>query len=301
MASKGGKPPGGPPGDVTKPGDRVAHKHGKPDKALHRHDQFEMEIDTSDLDSTEVGHETFPDDEPTREVTLADLEDGGAIPLELPHSSEEESLPLFAPPVTSPKMKTLPPRTPTPRPKPRPAPPVTPSDVLSLLEDEVEPDSSASKPLAPVSRTPSRRPTTPDPGLPMLPPTPEPSSERKKPRFASGVTAGMAPLKIEEFEHTPPPTRKKSGGKVLLRSGPAPMAHSSRMVRRWIPSFTMRDLLLLALVVLLGIGLYLGWVIYQDIRRDNELKQLQTTQEQMEKEKQEVISDKKPTKEKDIP
>jgi hypothetical protein len=109
----------------------------------------------------------------------------------------------------------------------------------------------------------------------------------------------MQPLDGNQFEVTPAP-RKRSDQIIVLRSGPVPMADASRMVRKRF-EISLRDVILLVLVVLLACALYLGWTFYQDYSHRAELQELSKRQDMMEKDKQQNISDNMPKKEKDVP
>jgi hypothetical protein len=227
--------------------------------------------------------------------------------LDLPSSSEDKLLPLFVPPKTSPRISAPPPlRTPTPI-KPKEKTPEPDEDLQALFNEVSEPSSPGfdpSMPLAPVPNRPAdpvslRAADRGSAGAQDDAEQEDQEAPRKAGKFAKGFTSGMQPLDGNQFEVTPAP-RKRSDQIIVLRSGPVPMADASRMVRKRF-EISLRDVILLVLVVLLACALYLGWTFYQDYSHRAELQELSKRQDMMEKDKQQNISDNMPKKEKDVP
>ncbi len=271
-------------------------KRAKP-RARLLHELLESELE-SDLETTVVQERTNQGDKDPKNSRTPGKgstaeESAIDIDIDLPQSSDEEFLPVFAPPVTSPKLVR-----PTPMPSRR-----TPAAGSRKIDKPNEPLDSIFEALedspAPPKSTPpvfQKKKSTPSGQIPR-PPTPREwaptgtTENRERPRFASGTTGGVQPLDISEFEGTAPSRRSRSHDKekkVLIISGPAPMATSSRVVRRRF-SLSVRDILLLALVVLLGVGIWLGWRIYQDLQIRSDLKKLQEATKQIDEKKQEEL------------
>lgn len=271
-------------------------KRAKP-RARLLHELLESELE-SDLETTVVQERTNePDRDPrssrSSEKDSTAAQDAIDIDIDLPQSSDEDFLPIFAPPVTSPRLLK-----PTPIPS-RATPPAgskksrQPSEPLESIFEEMENSTAPQKTVPPVyakeKSTPSGqipRPPTPREGVPT-----GPAEGRERPRFATGTTGGIQPLDISEFEGTSSSRRSRSHEKekkVLIISGPAPMASSSRVMRQRF-TLSLRDVLLLALVILLGIGIWLGYRIYQDLQIRSDLKKLQEATKLIDEKKQEEL------------
>lgn len=327
MTPRNGQPPD-PPGGP----DAGGKAPRRPPNPVHAHDEFEIDIDVeSDLTavaSVRPGMSSLFDDEegeePTQEISAAVLQEATAaaanLGLELPVRSDDAVLPLYMPAQgTRPRTQVPPAPPPAPPPArvaqaPRPGPPD-----LSLLDDLSDSDTagldsgppdpvdlfgdvseiSGDPPIHDLSLPPSKRS---DHGLDILsPPSPQSSPGDSKPRFSRGLTGGMRPLDIAQFE-TPDPggSRKKTTNASLVRSGPVPMAGSKRMVRRAY-QFGLRELLLLVLIVLLGVGLWVAWTIYQDYRKQADWQRFDQSRSQLEQTRAEAIERTKPKKPKDVP
>lgn len=272
----------------------------KKDQLLH--ELMEAEID-SDAETTVVQD---------RRNETASGNDNNAIDIdiELPKSSDEEFLPIFAPPLTSPRLPRntpAPSRKPSPGGKQHPTKSILDNELDSIFSEsnnefspgsgfEIEPSSSEKTPSPVRVRT-----TSPSPSLPLPFPSDSSSSEsskssRERPRFAQGTTGGVQPLDTKEFEGAAFSRRTRSHEKekrVLIISGPAPMANSSRIVQRRF-RVGLRDILLLALVALLGLGIWLGWQIYNDLKIRNDLKKFEQSLRIIEERKQEELKKVKP-------
>ena len=59
--------------------------------------------------------------------------------------------------------------------------------------------------------------------------------------------------------------------------------------------------ILLLLVLVLAAAVYVGWMVYQDIKRERDMAKLNDGQALIEKSKSDAIREKEPKKEKDIP
>jgi hypothetical protein len=114
-----------------------------------------------------------------------------------------------------------------------------------------------------------------------------------------GESTGVRPLDGDKFDSRPPPRRKREK-KWLGPAIPPPMAHSEQIVARRF-RFTLRDLVLLVLVLVLAAGLVLTWLIYQGYRERESLKKLDRGRELIEKTKTEAIQDTTGKKSEDIP
>jgi hypothetical protein len=318
MAPKNGQPP-----DSRGAGARAPRK---PLPSVHAHDEFELDIDV-DSDLTAVASARpataglFDEDEeePTMEISAAVLQEATAaaseLGLDLPARSDEEVLPLFMPAQpTTPNPVPRPPRTrpAPPRQAPKPGPPdlSLPFDVAPLVTDlDVGPketddlfadvsDVSGDPPIHDLSLPPARRS---DHGLDLLPPPKSESGDGSQPRFARGLTGGMRPLDDAQFALPEPTTpKKKARTDAPLRGLRAPMAGSKRIVRRAF-QFGLRDLLLLVLIVMIGVGLWVGWTIYQDYRKNADWQRFDQSRAQLERSKTEAIDRIKPKKPKDVP
>jgi hypothetical protein len=262
------------------------------EKELLLHELFEAELN-SDSEATVV-HDRKSDNQPATflekgEDETTAVESSIEIDIELPRSSDEEFLPLFAPPVTKPLI-------PVPKKLPRNNPSRSAGENTrnsKELEDIYDLSSDAS-PSAP-RQTPlsgPKIPLTPEAERRVFAATPPsststPSESHGKYRFSKGETGGIKPLDISEFETTSPARRSKSHDRekrVLIISGPAPMASSSRISKRGF-TLSLRDILLIALLIMLGFGIWIGWQIYKDIQIRDDLKKV--------KELSKIIEDKK--------
>ncbi|MBW1810940.1 MAG: hypothetical protein JRJ87_22315 [Deltaproteobacteria bacterium] len=276
-------------------------------KDVHAHDSFEVDIDIDDLEIKSDIADLFADDEPaTKELSAFTPPDEPTlqeiVDLSLPATSNEQALPFYVP---AGKQTPSPvPRTNTPQATPPPAP--SQPDFNDLFDDHVQ-EGSISKERPPVHDLSELQDSEPSPvdGLPIFAPAlrktpPTSDSNPSKPRFAKGYTAGMQPLDITEFVPEAPKDKKK---KVRSRGGrPAPMAGSKKMVRRrFIFTVTVRDIILLLLVLVLAAALWVGWTIYQEFRADKDLARVKSGQEIIDATKAETIKKVEDKKEKDIP
>ena len=293
----------------------------RPAKPVHKHDTFEVDIDVDMGKLKPIDLFTDDEEEATREVSTFDPQKPGRDAeededLSLPGSSREPALPFYQP-SSKPKARPLPARKPAPsHQKPASGQQKDPErgpEIGSLFDDGLG-DDDVSMEVPPVHDLSEIESPSPSPsgagGLPLFAPeaksprasTPK-SDSGPKPRFAEGYTAGRQPLDIKEFEASPDGKRKRKKKQVAVkRSGPAPMAGSRKMVRRrFIFQLTLRDLILLLLVLVLAAAVYVGWTIYQDYKKDKELEKLGHHQDIIERSKTEAIKKKEPKKEDDIP
>jgi hypothetical protein len=287
----------------------------RPIKPIHAHDTFEVDIDldTGTIESVDL----FDDGEDaTQEISAVQLKQVQKstedFDLSLPDSSDEEGLPFYFPGGKRTPSPTPGPAIPSEKPRPHHQPKATPEPDFSALFDDPLDDESVSRespPIHDLSLPPhtDTDPATPD-GLPLFAPepsrttTPKSDSSPSQPQFTKGFTSGMAPLDISEFEPTGGKKKKKKDKRVSGRSGPAPMAGSKKVVRRrFIFTLTTRDIILLLLVLVLAAAVYVGWMVYQDIKSERDLAKLNDGQALIEKSKTEAIKEKEPKKEKDIP
>ena len=137
----------------------------------------------------------------------------------------------------------------------------------------------------------------------MPSPKPTPSPPIREPDefkiVRPGENTGMRPLDGALFDSRPVP-RKKKDGKWLGPAVPPPMAHSEQIVRRRF-RFTLRDLILIVLILILATTLVLGWFIYQDYLKRQELEKLDRGRVLIEKTKTEAILKTAPEKDEEIP
>jgi hypothetical protein len=275
-------------------------KHPKPDlrrrksqKSVHAHDDFEIQIDAESeitaVDEPRYTGESIVTDEPhdpldeepiTQEADLSELD------IELPESSEDEVLPIYVSSKKHPK-PTSKQDNPTPSPPEKASFPRTPlstsdkEDILNLFDDPQ--NASLTTELPPAHDT-------------FGPSMPEPDEfEIARP----GEKTGMLPLDSDLFD-SHPPLRKKKGQKLLGPVIPAPMAHSEQIVKRRF-HFTLRDLVLLILVLVFAAGLALTWIVYQNYRERENLKDLDRGHELIEKSKTDAIQHTTKNKDEDIP
>jgi hypothetical protein len=294
-------------------GDSGSGRRARPH--IHAHDEFELDIDV-ETDLTRVASQRRPvadlfddDSEITEEVTEIAAGAHGAQPdesasddLPLPRASNEQVLPVFLP---SDRPGNEPP--PPPLPERDDAPAAGPPDLSSLLGpppsagddappgDDLFEDVSGIHDLPPVHGRGFDSPSSPD----IAPPPPE---AEPQPRFAAGTTGGL-PLDGTQFEQAPAPKNKKRGGQsdsALLRRGPMRMAGSQRVVRRWFQP-SLRDVLLLLLLILLGAGVWIGWSFYQDYRKRAGWERFDQSREQLERTRSDAIKKRQPKKEQDVP
>lgn len=293
MKRKKGKYPrfSGGADEATKPDLRRKKLH----KRTHAHDDFEIDIDVDfDPESTAVDEPLYTGQSvATEELTAPQEEDiqtmqtdVSDLDLGLPRSSGDEVLPVYVASKRhlkpTPKQE-MPPLTP-PEKAPFPQTPLSTSekqDILDLFDDPRK--ASLSTELEPVRDTSS-------------PPLPQPDE------FAivrPGEKTGMRPLDGDLFDSRPPP-RKKRNAKWLGPTAPPPMAYSEQIVARRF-RFHLRDLVLLILVLVVAAGLVLAWILYQDHRERESLKELDRGRELIEKSKAEAIQGKTQKKAQDIP
>jgi hypothetical protein len=272
----------------------------RPGKPTHAHDEFEIDIDVDEFDpeATAVDEPLYTgegvatdeltgpqeeDDIQTRQTDVSDMD------LELP-SPSDEVLPVYRSSRDShkptPKQEIPPTRPPS-----KPAFPKTPlpssdkQDILELFDDPE--NASLSVELPPVRDFPSPRPATP---------VREPDEfEIVRP----GTITGVKPLDGDQFDSRPV-RRRKGDKKWLGPTAPPPMAYSEQVVSRRF-KFSMRDVILVVLILILAAALVLGWFIYQDYRDRQNLKALAQETSLIEKEKDEVIQDTARKKSGEIP
>lgn len=279
----------------------------KPMGPARAHDKFEVDIDVDDEEFKITDLFDDADAEKTRELPELELNAaniGSVIDLSLPETSDQEALPFYVPggrttPSPIPRARE---KKPTPAPKPKHGP-----DFEALFDMPIGEEESAEQPALhlPPEREPSADLSL---GLPVfVPGTPRsttPGSDSKpKPRFAKGFTAGMTPLDVSEFAAGKPRKKKKGdNAKLPPRTSPAPMAGSKKVVRRrFVFTMTVRDVILLLLVLVLAAGFYMGWKIYDDYRHAKEIEKLGQKQRLIEKSKSEAIKSKEPRRETEIP
>ncbi len=282
---------------------------------IHAHDEFELDIDV-ETDLTRVAPQQRPvadlfddDSEITEEVTEiaatacgAQSDEAAPDELPLPRASNEQVLPVFLP---SDRPGTEPP--PPPLPETNDAPAAGPPDLSSLLGpppaaddsppagDELFEDVSGIHDRPPVHERGFDSPAS-------LESAPPPSDPEPRPRFAAGTTGGL-PLDGTQFEPSPAPGGKRRGGQsdsALLRRGPMRMAGSQRVVRRWFQP-SLRDVLLLLLLILLGAGVWIGWSFYQDYRKRADWERFDQSRDQFERTRADAIKKRQPKKEQDVP
>ena len=281
------------------------------------------------------------EDEATQEISVAQLEEQlrpkSDAEVAVPISVESEALPIFMPAQARPRAPLPPPPlTPplagsereadlTQPDQAQPAPPDLSSmpDLSDMLDeapelpaiqnrmspsaDDLFNDVSDINDIPPIHdlNLPSKasEPLVDLPPVPAPPPTTTGES-KKKARFGTGFTSGMQPLNVAQFEPPDPadqgqaPAKKRRGRKV--RNGPAPMAGSKRVKRRWF-QFGLRDVLLVLLIVLIAVGIFVGWSIYQDLKKQRDWKAFDQGRQQMEQVRTEAIERTAPNKEQDDP
>ncbi len=299
--------------DRSGAGDGESGGGGRIRPHVHAHDEFELDIDV-ETDLTRVAPQRRPvadlfddDSEITEEVTEIAAEHRGGqqaypeLNLPLPRASNEEVLPLF---LSSERPGPEPPAPPLPAADA--APVAGPPDLSALLGPPADDDSpppgdalfedvSGIHDLPPVHDRGYDSSSSPE----VAPPPPD---AEPKPRFAADTTGGL-PLDGTQFEPAPGPERKRRGGQadsVLLRRGPMRMAGSQRMVRRWLQP-SLRDVLLMLLLILLGVGLWIGWSFHQDYRKRADWEQFDQSREQLERTRTDAIKKRQPKKEQDVP
>jgi len=300
----------------------------KPFKPVHAHDEFELDIDV-ETDMTQVASQRpgvrslFDDDEdePTQELSQSVLAEVLGPSQEeydpgLPTTSNEEVLPIFMPARATTPSPVSPPAAPQlavpdlsagfDEPEP-PAAPRTGPDADDLFADvsdvndqppihELSMPPASSSPIAPVE------PPSVVPGLDLPPPTTTGGS-RRKPRFSTGLTGGMQPLDVAQFEgDLPDPGEKgkRSRRTAVSRGKAAPMAGSQRVVRHAF-QFGVKEFLLLVLVILIGIGIWIGWSIYQDMRKRSDWESFNQGRSQLEQTRSNQIQATHPKKDRDMP
>jgi hypothetical protein len=265
----------------------------KPQKSFHAHDDFEIEIDV-ETEITAVDQPMYTGESVTTDELIAPKEDEiltqqmdvSDLDLELPRSSGDQVLPVYV--SSKEQLKPTPKQEKPPPAPPEKAPfPQTPlstsdkQDILDLFDDPE--NASLSVELPPAQESSS-------------PPLPEPDEfEIVRP----GEKTGMRPLDGDLFDSRPPPRRKKDR-KWLGPVKPPPMAHSEQIVERRF-HFTLRQLVLLILVLVIAAGLVIAWFMYQDYRERENLKELDRGRELIERSKYDAILEKTKSKDQDIP
>jgi hypothetical protein len=255
-----------------------------PRKKTHAHDDFEIDIDVEfDPEETVLDEPlytgesvvtdklTAPQDEDDIQTKQTDISD---LDLELPRSSGEEVLPVYRssrePHKPEPKQQLPPVKAPFPQ---TPLPSSDKQDILELFDDPE--NASLSVELEPVKDFKSPKPATP-------------MREPDEFEIVSSVgTTGVRPLDGDQFDSRPPP-RKRKDQKLMGPIAPLPMAYSEQVVSRRF-KFSLRDVILAVLILILVVALVLGWFIYQDYRERQNLKELAQESSLIEKEKDEAI------------
>ncbi len=315
----------------------------KPFKPIHAHDEFELDIDVetdmTQVASQRPGAQSLFDDdedEPTQELSQAVLEEVLGPGQEefdpgLPAASDEEVLPVFMPPrPRAPKPAAAQPAAPRPAqpaaqaPAPAPAAvpdlsagdeeflaPAPPGPRTAPDADDLFSDVSDINDLPPIhelSMPPAAVPESADPSPSQvpgldLPPSSTSGGGQRKPRFGSGLTGGMQPLDVAQFqgEEPRPDQKKKRNRRTPISKGKAvPMAGSRRVVRRAF-QFGVKEFLLLLLVILIGVGIWVGWSIYQDYRKRADWERFDQGRSQLEQTRSSQIEATQPKKERDDP
>ncbi len=304
-------------------------------KAAHAHDEFELDISVDTRAGLPAPSEVLPDlfsetleesgeeEEATEVLTQPPDKPPPARPPRARGASAEipvrtalqaEVLPIFMPlrgstpsqtGVTRPApagKATPPPRktTPLPAKSDRSAGglPPTPTPFRAVVEDlssGVFPRPGSARPL--------------DLSLTALP---APQEQPPLPGPEEVSDPALDPLDIRQFEMSVNPTRRKppagkrGGGTDFraepLRTGQAPMAQPLRVVRT-VFTFGTRELLILLLFLLIGAGLWIGWMIYQDYSRQLDLERLEAHRAVLDEARSNAILDGQKAKpnERDIP
>ncbi len=285
----------------------------RPIVSRHAHDEFEIDIDV-DTDFTELASRptqdlVFEEDEATSEISQEDLArviaENSEVDTMIPMASDEKILPIFLPPGlnTSPEVQIPPEASELAPPdlseeKSRRLPHSGSSGDSNSGPEELFGDVSGIHDEVPIHDLSNPDPE-PDPLSNLsLPPADTPSRNR----FSKGFTAGMAPLDVSEFSSADSQTgsKRQDGLPVFIRTGPAPMAHSNRVVRRWFQP-SIRDIILLVLTVILSIGIWLGWNIYQDYKKTLGWERFNQTRASIEQARVDAIESKQPKVQRDIP
>jgi hypothetical protein len=292
----------------------------RPDKVVHTHDEFELDITLDTGLTRRATQEVLPDlfddleEEATEMLTLP-----GEVPLstdgprseERPVSTalEQEVLPVFMP-MTPPPARKAAPRPPPPtqtKPTPRSRPPP-----------------SATPP-------PARRGPPPAGVIPPPPPDfrasvedlssgifemavklPQPGARggletAPLPGPGENSDPALEPLDISQFAMSHAGRKKTSGLRPGLNDargetqrGAAPMAQPQRVVRT-VFTIGLREVLLFLLLLLLGAGLWTGWSIYQDYSRRQDLERLEAQRDRLEDARRSALGKGQNLREKDIP
>jgi len=165
-----------------------------------------------------------------------------------------------------------------------------------LFDDLSEEKSMKTVSVAPAPKRPPNPQTTP-------PPVKLSSKKpKRKGRFSTGLTAGMQPLDLSRFGGGSLP--EKNQQKITPRSFDdrpddlLPMAHARRVRRRRIG---LQEVLLLFLILMLGLGVWVGYKIYRSHQFEKEAAAMDVSREQFQKLKDDVIKSNKPKKEMDAP
>jgi hypothetical protein len=260
----------------------------RPGKGTHAHDEFEIDIDVDDFDpeATAVDEPLYtgesvvtdklhaPQDEDEIQTRQTDVSD---MDLELPSSSDDEVLPVYRSSKEShkpvPKQEIPPAKPAFPR---TPLPSSDKQDILELFDDPE--NASLSVELTPPKDFPSPKPATP---------VKEPDEFEI---VGPGGITGVRPLDGDQFDSRPVP-RKKKDQRLLGPVAPLPMAYSEQVVSRRF-KISLRDVVLVVLILILAAALVLGWFIYRDYRERQNLKALTQESSLIEKEKDEAIQGK---------
>ena len=310
---------------------RMAPKPGKPQARPPIEDNFDLDIDITDLGDApppplvEADPEQVPDvsdffgDEDEATMELSAFQDQHAIDrvtraepvgksgptakdepeeyqLEDPIPSEDLQ-PLYRPsigaegPIAEP-VETLS----TPDMSDRSAPKGGGLERGGLFDDLSEEKSMKTVSVAPTPKRP--------PNPQSMPPPVELSSKKskRKGRFSTGLTGGMQPLDLSRFGSGSLPEKKPQ--KTVPRTfidrpdDALPMAHARRIRRRRIG---LQEVLLLLLVLMLGLAVWVGYKVYRSHQLEKEAALMDVSREQFQKLKDDVIKKNKPKNEMEEP
>lgn len=283
MKKKKGKYPRFSGGDDTKT--KPDLRPDRPGQSTHAHDDFEIivegEHEPTATDTPLYTGESGANDEltdPSEDEVQTKQTDISEMDLELPRSSLEEVLPVYRSSREShkpvPKQEIPPPAKPA-----FPKTPLPSSDKQDILELFDDPENASLS----VELTPPKDFKSPKPATPVREPD-------KFEIINPGGITGVRPLDGDQFGSRPIP-RKKRDQRILGPVAPLPMAYSEQVVSRRF-RISLRDVILVVLILILAAALVLGWFIYQDYRERQNLKALAQESSLIEKEKDEAIQGK---------
>ncbi len=151
-----------------------------------------------------------------------------------------------------------------------------------------------------IEQAPSSSTNPTGPGLPTAPLTEtDPGSKQ----LETGGSTGMDPLDISDFGTNWTSKRKKrtTEPRIETVSTPPPMASATKVVsHRFSRTFTIRDIIMLLLVLVLALGVFVGWHIFKDYQRERESSRTRQLQNLIEQGKDRVIQEAEKPKESDI-